>query len=456
MLAQFYCAPDIATRAFSWVGTFVLASHSIYSVVLSRRLVDWQGRFYDQIGDASVVLAAAQTLSALGTTNATANATESNATTSVEVAIEAGAAKVGALLSEFAWIVMPMALVHPVNRYIRRRFTFAWRMCLMCVYTERWTHLQYVQLEGISQRIQEDTQRFGRGLETCVTEILDALLTLIVFTPTLVELGRTIPPLDYGAWLAPFGAAWIFVGALLLALGGLVVSLFVAHRLVGLEVQNQMVEAEFRKGLVLVEVGGVVHAEDSRVVTSTAESPPATSTQFSTSFSALRTNYLALFRHFFAFDAWVSCFDQATVIIPYAVVAPLLFRHHDSITLGTLVKTAAVFGRVFSALSLPAFNWANVNDFRSVIRRLVAMERAVGLRGDVRLLAPPVTSLSKTQRGMRQTSAVPTVSSTSGPYQSEVVVAVPLAHDNDGLPHEERLMRDASGVELTENGRERI
>lgn len=462
MLVQFYCAPSLATRAFAYVGTVVLASHSVYSVVLGRRLVDWQGRFYDQIGEASAVLVAARALGARDAPNAT------NATEAVDLAVETGAAEVGALLVEFVWLVMPLALAHPVNRYVRRRFTFAWRMCLVRVYTERWTHMQCMQLEGISQRIQEDTQRFGRGLETCVTEILDALLTLVVFAPTLVELGRAVPPLGYGAWLAPFGAAWLFVGALLLALGGTCVSLVVAHRLVGLEVRNQVVEAEFRKGLVLAEVGGVVHAEDPTPSAPASEPPPATSTQFAASFTALRANYLALFRHFFAFDAWVSAFDQATVLVPYVVVAPLLFRRHDPITLGTLVKTAAVFGRVFSALSLPAFNWANVNDFRSVVRRLAAMERAVGLRGGAAPAPPDVppsprprtrrrkparTGPTADPKGVRWTS-----STVAASCPSEVVVALPLrgGGDGDGVEAVElRSSRDDESPPSTELARQK-
>ena len=468
MLVQFYCAPSFATRAFAYVGTLVLASHSVYSVLLSRRLVDWQGRFYDHIGDASAVLSAARAIGVfvtLDAPNATANAT-ANTTSAVDVAINTGAAEVSALLSEFVWIVMPLALVHPINRYIRRRFTFTWRMCLVRVYTERWTHMQCIKLEGISQRIQEDTQRFGRGLETCVSDILDALLTLVVFAPTLIDLGRTIPAVGHAAWLAPFGAAWLFVGALLLALAGLFVSLVVAQRLVGLEVQNQVVEAEFRKGLVLVEVGGVVHAEDPNPPTQSFEPPTASSTQFATSFVDLRTNYLALFRHFFAFDLWISSFNQATVIIPYVVVAPLLFRHHDPITLGTLVKTASVFGHVFSALSLPAFNWATVNDFRSVIRRLAAMEQAVGLRRGNRPVAPPLQPPRRQKRTRRKpartspicgsqrahwSSSVVELTSSTVLYDGETVVATPLQETGDGCGYNDGHNDDASAsIELKE------
>lgn len=117
MLVEFFCAGNLWTRAFAIVGAIVLAGHSVYSAMLSRRLVEWQGRFYDRIGDASMMLAAA-------------NATGGDASM-VGAAIDAGASEVGELLRHFAMLVMPMALVHPVNRFIRRRYTFAWRMVLM-------------------------------------------------------------------------------------------------------------------------------------------------------------------------------------------------------------------------------------------------------------------------------------------------------------------------------------
>lgn len=393
MLHEFFGAQSRSTRAFAWIGTIVLAAHGVYSALLSRRLVDWQGRFYDRVGDAAKTLAIANETAAMATGHLHDRLDEEAA---VDAAIEAGGREVSALLGQFALLVMPMALVHPVNRFIRRRYTFAWRMALTREYTDRWSKLHCVQLEGISQRIQEDTQRFGRGLETCASDILDAILTLVVFAPTLVELGEQVPVgSGAAAWLfRPFGAWWLIALALAMALLGWTISLFVAQRLVTLEVRNQIVEAEFRKRLVLTEVGGVVHADGVAPIAPIEPTAPSvvselacpengnstTPAVFSEAFVALRVNYLSLYRHFFAFDAWISLFDQAMVILPYAIVAPMLFRREAPVSLGTLVKTSSVFGRVFGALSLPAFNWASVNDFRSVIRRLGAMERALGIK----------------------------------------------------------------------------
>lgn len=455
MLSEFFCARRPLLRVFATAGVVLLAAHSVYAATLSRRLVDWQGRFYDRVGSAAALLTPTETTytalfrPAYAAFDRNASATTgTNLTEMRRVAIAEASSDVMALLVEFALLVLPMALVHPVNRLLRRRYTFEWRMVLMRAYCERWAAMHHLCVEGISQRIQEDTQRFARGLETCVSEIVDAVLTLAVFSPVLVEIGTEVRPPAEGpaAWfgLHYLGDAWLLVGATVLATEGLVVSYAVARRLVALEVNNQVVEAELRKRLVVVEVSGVVHAEivppsgadmedmspcewmgsiapsssDLETVTSCeaaqsaaacaanggvecacAETPPPsvpprdadesataatvlppTPMYFAEIFASLRTNYLTLFAHFLAFDTWISAFDQAMAIVPYVILAPLLFREKDPISLGTLVRATSVFGRVFSSLSVPAYNWANVNDFRSVVRRLWVLERSMGMR----------------------------------------------------------------------------
>ena len=42
--------------------------------------------------------------------------------------------------------------------------------------------------------MQEDTQRFARGVELFAGQVLDAVLTLVIFVPSLLELGAAFPP----------------------------------------------------------------------------------------------------------------------------------------------------------------------------------------------------------------------------------------------------------------------
>ena len=105
--------------------------------------------------------------------------------------------------------------------YIRNRWVLAWRLALIEAYIALWD-TAHPPIEGASQRVHEDTQRFAAGVQGCVATVLDALLTLVVFCPLLWRLD---PPL--------MGVA---VGT---AVAGVGVSAVVGRQLVDLEVGNE-------------------------------------------------------------------------------------------------------------------------------------------------------------------------------------------------------------------------
>jgi len=88
-------------------------------------------------------------------------------------------------------------------------------------------------------------------------------------------------------------------------------------------------------------------------------------------------NYRALYRNFFYLNLWLSAFDQAMIIAPYILVAPLLFAEDPAqrITLGTLVQASNSFGRVFDSLSIVSENWGGINEWRSTFVRLQQFEQ---------------------------------------------------------------------------------
>ena len=478
MFKEFFCKSDPYVLCKAWIGSLLIVGHLVYASIISRQLVDWQARFYDHVAQSTEEFIGGSTYHNVVNCSyeyeiaSGISGTEFGSEESEDGSLEdectqllrsktAAASVVSNMLLEFAWLVTPMAIMHPLLTFVRRHFVFAWRIALMQAYTMRWVSLQCVQIEGISQRIQEDTQRFASGLQTCVTEVLSACITLGIFAPELAALGSAAwPPPMALSWIGSMaGTSWLLFVAHVLASIGWTLSLVIARTLVGLEVKNQVVEAECRRRLVIVEVGGVVHSLPTSATTSTTTSTTTSATSTTStismdatksgstpylrddelpsksrlmhssettqlasgtendryimgdlehdeneqekvmnaagvmindkpsaidladSYDALKKNYHTLFWHFFRFDAWISVWDQGMVIVPYLMVAPMLFRTDaPSITLGTMMKTATVFDRVFRALALPAFNWAQVNDFRSVIRRLRLMETELGIR----------------------------------------------------------------------------
>ena len=126
-------------------------------------------------------------------------------------------------------------------------------------YLHRW-NVTIPAIEGASQRVHEDTQRFAVGIQSCVAVVLQSIFTLGVFCPVLYSLDPELMAVACGA-----------------AGGGLLVSMLVGWPLVDLEVNNQRVEAELRKKLVLLE------AEPTAIHTNGNPYTPFTLGSFATS-----------------------------------------------------------------------------------------------------------------------------------------------------------------------------
>ena len=280
-------------------------------------------------------------------------------------------------------IVLPAVFVHPLSRWISSQWCLHWRLSLIKAYLEAY-NVSRPAIEGASQRIHEDTLKFVAGLYTCFAVFLDSVLTLLVFIPVLLDLGSKVqlPGWDFDGWL--------FFTAFSAAFGGLLVSIVVGYRLVQLEVVNQKVEAALRKRLVLLEadpasvVGAQTGSEDviddlhfEEYVQKRRPRSVSPLSQFTAILEDVLSNYSALYRAFAAFNTWISLFDQALIVLPYALVAPLMFADENRISLGKLTKVTNVFAHVFGAMSVLGENWGAVNEWRSTLVRLREFEKTI-------------------------------------------------------------------------------
>ncbi len=359
MFVEFFCAGRCCRWAGAWAGLFVFVAHGVFKAWLKLRLNQWYAAFYDLVQATGFVDESSGDLPS-GEADVWLREHQYYATKGSEVT---------QLLYNFCWIVAPAIVVHPTARYIASCWTYTWRVTLIRAYLDLWTPVG-TAIEGAAQRLHEDTLRFTDGVFTCIDIVLDSVLTLVIFSPLLYDLGSKIaPPLEPApnAWLL-----WTAVGG---AVGGLGVSALVGYRLVGLEVRNQAVEARLRTRLVML----AERPEDA---------PPAPySLAFQPDLNGLWSNYSALFRNFVYMNTWLSFFDQVWVIAPYLLCAPRLFDPDPlrRITLGTLVQASNAFGKVFDSLAVVSNNWASVNAFRSVMRRIREYEaRAYAARGGPR------------------------------------------------------------------------
>jgi peptide/bleomycin uptake transporter len=389
MFAEFFLWTTCRTKAFAWFGLVLFVGHQVFRAWLKYCINEWYGAFYNLLQKQVVEKEVDPELDEEWITG---SGDVSSGDASLLTFASARQQVMDQLLL-FALIVSPALIVNPIAGLIRNWWILRWRQALMETYLRKW-NITNDPIEGASQRIHEDTERFASGIQSCVAVVLDSLFTLVIFCPLLYNID---PPL-----------VAIAVGA---AVGGVGVSALVGQRLVGLEVNNQRVEAALRKRLVVLEVDPTTIVAESQFGDGTSES---TSTRTSTEHSEatiqdvvatvdgplpafyetigqLIQNYRRLYLNFAALAAWLTLLDQALVILPYVLVAPRLFASEasDRMTLGELTQTANAFSKVFESLNVLSDNFLQFNAWRSVVRRLREFERELYNIGppSVRLVA---------------------------------------------------------------------
>lgn len=256
---------------------------------------------------------------------------------------------------KFAYIAFPYVLIATATAYFTRIYAFKWREAMTFSYVEKWQGVEE-EVEGASQRIQEDIYRFARIFESLGLQVVRALMTLVAFLPILWGLSGGVD-LPYIKDI-PGSLVWV---ALLVSLGGLLISWFVGIKLPGLEYNNQKVEAAFRKEL--------VYAEDDKVNYGKTETLVEL-------FTGLKFNYNRLFLHYGYFDIWVNFFEQLMIIVPYIIMGPGLFS--GLITLGVLVQVSNAFSKVRESFSIFIANWTTITELRSIHKRLREFEVNIG------------------------------------------------------------------------------
>jgi peptide/bleomycin uptake transporter len=217
-------------------------------------------------------------------------------------------------------------------------------------YTRNWKKLHHI--EGASQRVQEDTKRFAAIMEGLGVAFLDSVMTLFAFLPILWGLSKNVTELPF------FGAvdhSLVYV-AIVFALFGTVVLAVVGYKLPGLEFNNQVVEAAYRKQLVYGE-------DDTDRIT------PPTVNEF---FGNVRKNYYRLFFHYLYFDVAKISYLQAGVLVPYVALAPTIVA--GAITLGVMQQIVRAFGRVESSLQFLVRSWSTIVELISIYKRLRSFE----------------------------------------------------------------------------------
>jgi peptide/bleomycin uptake transporter len=255
-----------------------------------------------------------------------------------------------AQLATFAWIAFVAVTVSVLTSFFTSHYIFRWRTAMNEFYIEHWPQLR--NIEGASQRVQEDTMRFAQTLEGLGATLIRSVLTLIAFLPILMKLSGDITELPLVGTI-PYPLVWAAVvwsvfGTGLLALIGI--------KLPGIEFFNQRVEAAYRKELVI--------GEDDP-----ARADPPT---LAALFRNVRRNYFWLYLNYVYFNIGRIIYLQADVIFPYVLLAPTIVA--GKITLGPMQQILRAFSEVRSSFQYLVTSWSTIVDLLSIYKRLRGFE----------------------------------------------------------------------------------
>ena len=308
---------------WAYIGSIVILASLWLQVQIDVKINKWFGGFYDMIQKA------------LGTPNA--------------VTIE----EYWASLASFGYLAAMWIVLGLGTGFLTSHFLFRWRTSMV-----EWYHSVYDKartIEGASQRVQEDTIKFSRIMETLGTSLIESVMVLIEFFPLLMGLSVGIPILVFGNW--PFG---LVSGALIWAVGGTILMIVLAWllRLVGIEYDLQKREAAYRKILVVAEDDGTTR--------------PKTLDEM---FEGVRNIHFKSYINYLYFNIGRLAYLQANVLVAYIFLAPAIVA--GLMTLGVMQQIIRAFGRVEGSLQYLFKSWPTIIEFASVYKRLREFERMI-------------------------------------------------------------------------------
>jgi peptide/bleomycin uptake transporter len=315
-----------ATRKWAlwaWGGLFILLSSLWAQVSITVAINEWYGGFYDLM---------------------------QNSASYVDRPKE-GIDLFYDKLKDFCFLAMPYVIIATITNWFTRVYGLRWREAITFDYLPRWRNVKE-DIEGASQRIQEDTHHFAQIVENLGLQIVRSIMTLIAFIPVLWQLSEKTDITFFG--IADGSLVWY---AFVISIGGLIITWFVGAKLPGLEYNNQKVEAAFRKDLVLGEDDKVNYGRPETVLEL---------------FTGIKFNYQRLYNHYGYVDIWINTYDQFMVIVPYLLVGPGLFT--KLITLGIVVQVSNAFRKVHEGFGVFLYQFTTITELRSIWKRLSEFE----------------------------------------------------------------------------------
>ena len=308
---------------WSWIGSFVILTSLWVQVKIDVEINKWFGEFYDMIQKAL---------------------SKPNSIT-IEEYWES--------LFSFISLAGLYVTVYVIISFFTAHFLFRWRAAMV-----EWYHSVYERasnIEGAAQRVQEDTIKFSRIMESLGTSLIESIMVLVQFIPILLGLSVGIPIFFFGDW--QYG---LISGALIWTLGGTIflIALGWILRLVGVEYDLQKKEAAYRKLLVIAEDDGNIRPKKIEEL-----------------FDDVRSIHFLSYLRYLYFNVGRMAYLQANVLSAYVFLAPAIVA--GVVTLGVMQQIIRAFGRVEGSMQYLLKAWPTIIELASVYKRLREFEALI-------------------------------------------------------------------------------
>jgi putative ATP-binding cassette transporter len=283
-----------------------------------------------------------------------------------------------------------IAIIGAVFRfYLTQVFEIRWREWMTQHQLKRWlSHQAFYKWElfknqanqnntdtrydNPDQRITEDISGFTSQSVGLTMGLLNSVVTLVSFIGILWGLSGNFSFQIAGQNIVvPGFMVWT---AIVYSLVGSLITHYIGRPLIGLNVVQQKVEANFRHHLMRVREYAEAIALDK-----------GETTEYNLSqnkFSMVIANYFAYIKAQKKLIWFTSFFGQAAVIFPFLVAAPRYFS--GAIQLGQVIQISSAFGKVQDALSWFVDNYNSLATWRATTNRLIDFELNIELAHQVK------------------------------------------------------------------------
>ena len=324
---------------FNWsvLGTSLIVFYTYFNVQLSVAINAWYGPFYDLLNEAL--------------------------TKSRKVEI----GELYSSLLTFVGLATVFVIVVSSMRFFIRHYIFRWRRAMHEYYAAHWQKLR--NIEGASQRVQDDTMQFARSMEIQGVSFVSACMTLIAFLPILYGYSKHITELPIVGAI-PQALVW---ASIFWAILGTTFVYFIGYRLPGLEFKNQRVEAALRKELVYGE------DDENRADDFTLKGL----------FGELKQNYYRLYRNYIYFDLGRNAYANADTVYSLILLFPSIVA--GTMTLGLFTQINNAFDKVRESFQVLFNDWDDIIKLMSIYKRLRAFEATLHGKELPQIEAEPAT-----------------------------------------------------------------